>query len=79
MPKTLTTTRTIDLVLRWAEVRVTASGYRLVLHCHEVESLNGQPVGTTEKVYEDDGGVGTAKLTAEIDKILKALQTRDYS
>ena len=52
MPKTVTTTTTIDFALRYAEVKATAGGYRLILHGHEVTTVGGVAVDTTLKDVE---------------------------
>ena len=76
MAKTVTTTTTLELVLRRAEVTVTAVGYRLVYHCHEVEYVNGNPVGTTNIKFE---APVSAALAAEIDKVLEAKRAEHYA
>ena len=64
MPKTVTTTTTIDFALRHAEVKATAGGYRLILHGHEVTSVGGVAVDTTLKDVEV---AVTPALQAQID------------
>jgi len=81
MGRTTTVTHVTDLVLRRVEVIPTSVGYRLRLHCHEVDTVNGSPVESREKVYEDTAvdGALLAGIYAAIDKALLAVRARDYT
>lgn len=69
-----------DLVLRRLEVIPTSAGHRLVLHCHEVESVDGKPRSSREIVYDGDAaGHDLTALFAEVEAVLAAIRARDYA
>lgn len=77
--KTHTTTHTTDLALRRLEVTPTETGHRVRLIFHEVTAVNGNPVSTEEKVYDNDlGGVNPDTLSKAVDAIVAAIKARDY-